>query len=107
MLKVNEVRFVGNLGDDVLLRDLEDGRVMGVASLAVSSVWYNQKGEKIERTDWVRLTLFEGVLKSVQDRLKKGVRVMVLGELRCNSYQDKEGVQRYSVEVLVDLIHIL
>jgi single-strand DNA-binding protein len=104
MSTVNEVRLIGNLGGDVIVKRAESGRAMGYFSLAVSSYYTNQAGERIEKTDWVKVSAYGKNLEAIEKELIKGVRVCVLGELRNNSYIDKEGRSVNTVDVVASYI---
>jgi len=108
MASVNKVILVGNLGRDPETRYMPDGAALTNASLATSFQWTDKtSGEKKEETEWHRLT-FRGRLAEIAgEYLKKGSQVYVEGRLRTRKWQDKEGQDRYTTEVMVDVMQML
>ena len=108
MASVNKVILVGNLGRDPETRYMPDGAALTNASLATSFQWTDKaSGEKKEETEWHRL-VFRGRLAEIAgEYLKKGSQVYVEGRLRTRKWQDKEGQDRYTTEVMVDTMQML
>jgi single-strand DNA-binding protein len=108
MASVNKVILVGNLGRDPETRYMPDGAALTNASLATSFQWTDKaSGEKKEETEWHRLS-FRGRLAEIAgEYLKKGSQVYVEGRLRTRKWQDKEGQDRYTTEVMVDVMQML
>ncbi len=108
MASVNKVILVGNLGRDPETRYMPDGAALTNASLATSFQWTDKtSGEKKEETEWHRL-VFRGRLAEIAgEYLKKGSQVYVEGRLRTRKWQDKEGQDRYTTEVSVDVMQML
>lgn len=100
----NEVRLIGNIGGDVVVRVLEGGRNVGYFSLAVSTYFVNSSGERVDRTDWCRVSLYGKLLDSSKGFLVKGARVALIGELRSHSYTDKEGKSQQVFEVVPNIV---
>lgn len=100
----NEVRLIGNIGGDVVVRMLEGGRNVGYFSLAVSTYFVNSSGERVDRTDWVRVSLYGKLLDGSKEFLLKGARIALIGELRSHSYTDKEGKSVQVVEVVPNIV---
>lgn len=100
----NECRLIGNLGGDVVKKTSESGRAMGYFSLAVSSYFVASNGERQERTDWVKVSIYGKVLEGVEKELVKGARICVIGELRNQSYTDKEGRAINTIDVVANVI---
>ena len=100
---VNKVILVGNLGRDPEVKSMQDGRSMVNMSVATSDTWRDrQTGERKERTEWHRVVIFnEGLCKIVEQYLKKGSKVYLEGALQTRKWQDKEGHDRYSTEVVL------
>jgi single-strand DNA-binding protein len=105
---VNKVILIGNLGKDPEVRHLENGAVVANFTLATSEVFTDRStGEKKEITDWHDIVLWRGLAEVAEKFLKKGYKVYVEGRLKKKTWQDKEGITRYSVEVLADEMTIL
>src|SRR5437763_11718548 len=108
MASVNKVILVGNLGRDPETRYMPDGAAITNASLATSYQWTDKaSGEKKEETEWHRI-VFRGRLAEIAgEYLKKGSQVYVEGRLRTRKWQDKEGQDRYTTEIVADTMQML
>ena len=105
---VNKVILIGNLGKDPEVRRLENGAVLASFSIATSESYIDkQSGEKKEITDWHDVVLWRGLAEVAEKYLVKGTKIYVEGKLKKRSWQDKEGVTRYSTEVVGDEMTIL
>ncbi|MFN0192629.1 MAG: single-stranded DNA-binding protein [Aestuariivirga sp.] len=100
---VNKVILVGNLGKDPEVRHTQDGKAIVSFSVATSETWRDKaSGEKKERTEWHRVVIFnEQLAKVAEQYLKKGAKVYVEGQLQTRKYTDKDGVEKYSTEVVL------
>ena len=100
---VNKVILVGNLGKDPEVRRMQDGRPVVNMSVATSESWRDKAtGEKKEKTEWHRVVIFsEGLAKVAEQYLKKGAKVYLEGQLQTRKYTDKQGVEKYSTEVVL------
>jgi single-strand DNA-binding protein len=98
---VNKVILVGNLGADPELRHTQNGDAVVNVGLATNEKWKGKDGKQNERVEWHRLTVFGKTAEIVAEYLHKGSKVYVEGQLRTREWKDKEGVQRYSTEVVV------
>jgi single-strand DNA-binding protein len=103
MASVNKVILVGALGRDPEIRSMQNGKQIANLSIATSEKWNDKRtGEKRERTEWHRVVIFsEGLANIARDYLKKGSKVYIEGALQTRQYTDKEGVERYSTEVVL------
>jgi len=108
MASVNKVILVGNLGRDPETRYMPDGAAITNVSVATSFQWNDKaSGEKKEETEWHRV-VFRGKLAEVAgEYLKKGSQVYVEGRLRTRKWQDKEGQDRYTTEIVGDRMQML
>ena len=100
---VNKVILVGNLGKDPEIRRTNDGRPIANLSVATSESWRDKTtGERKEKTEWHRVVIFsEGLCKIAEQYLKKGSKVYLEGQLQTRKYTDKDGVEKYSTEVVL------
>ena len=100
---VNKVILVGNLGADPEIRHTQDGRSIANLRIATSDSWRDKNsGERKERTEWHRVVIFsDGLVTIVQNYLKKGSKVYMEGQLQTRKWQDKDGQDRYSTEVVL------
>ena len=108
MASVNKVILVGNLGRDPETRYMPDGAAITNVSIATSFQWNDKaSGEKKEETEWHRV-VFRGKLAEVAgEYLKKGSQVYVEGRLRTRKWQDKDGQDKYSTEVIDESLQML
>lgn len=104
---VNKVILVGNLGKDPELRRTQDGKPVCNLSLATSENWRDKNtGERKERTEWHRIVIWsEGLCKVAEQYLKKGSKVYLEGQLQTRKWTDKDGVEKYSTEIVLQGFH--
>jgi single-strand DNA-binding protein len=100
---VNKVMLIGNLGADPEIRRTQDGRPIANLRIATTENWRDKAtGEKREKTEWHSVVIFnEGLCRVAEQYLKKGAKVYVEGQLQTRKWQDKEGQDRYSTEVVL------
>jgi single-strand DNA-binding protein len=100
---LNRVELIGNLGRDPECKHTHDGRMIANLSVATSESWTDkQTGEKRERSEWHRVVIFnENLAKIAAQYLRKGAKVFVEGQLQTRKWQDKEGQDRYTTEVVL------
>ena len=100
---VNKVILVGNLGADPEIRRTQDGRPVANLRVATSDSWRDKAtGERRERTEWHRVVIFnEGLCRIAEQYLKKGAKVYLEGQLQTRKWQDPQGQDRYSTEVVL------
>ena len=108
MASVNKVILVGNLGRDPETRYMPDGAAITNVSLATSFQWTDKaSGEKKEETEWHRIVFRARLAEIAGEYLKKGSQVYVEGRLRTRKWQDKEGHDRYTTEIMADAMQML
>ena len=101
---INKVILIGNLGQDPEVRYTQAGDAIANVSLATSDTWKDKNtGEPQERTEWHRVVFFGKVAEVVKDYLHKGSKIYVEGQLRTRKWQDKDGQDRYTTEVIVSM----
>ena len=100
---VNKVILVGNLGKDPEVRHTQDGKPIVNLSIATSESWRDRtSGERKEKTEWHRVVIFsEGLAKVAEQYLKKGSTVYIEGQLQTRKWTDKDGVDKYSTEIVL------
>lgn len=100
---VNKVILVGNLGADPEIRRTQDGRPIANLRIATSETWRDKNsGERREKTEWHRVVVFnEGLCKVVEQYVKKGAKLYIEGQLQTRKWQNKDGVDQYSTEVVL------
>ena len=100
---LNKVMLIGRLGQDPEVRNTQDGRSLCTFSIATSESWNDKNtGEKREKTEWHRIVVFnEGLVNVVQQYLKKGSNVFIEGQLQTRKWEDKDGIEKYTTEVVL------
>ena len=100
---VNKVILVGNLGADPEIRRTQDGRPIANLSVATSESWRDRNsGERREKTEWHRVVIFsEGLCKVAENYLRKGSKVYIEGQLQTRKWQDQNGQDKYSTEIVL------
>ena len=107
MASVNKVILVGNLGRDPEVRYTPDNSAITNISIATTDVWRDKNGDKQERTEWHRVAFFGKLAEIAGEYLKKGSQVYVEGRLQTRKWQDKDGQDRYTTEIVADRMQML
>ena len=107
MASVNKVILLGNLGRDPETRYTTGGDAVTNLNIATSEQWKDKSGEKQERTEWHRVVLFGRQAEIAGEYLKKGRSVYIEGRLQTRKYTDKDGVEKYSTEIVADRMQLL
>lgn len=100
MASVNKVILIGNLGKDPETRYMSNGDAVTNISLATTDVWKDKSGEKQEKTEWHRITFYRKLAEIAGEYLKKGRSVYVEGRLETRKWTDKNGIDRYTTEII-------
>ena len=105
---INKVILVGNLGKDPEVRYSPSGQAVANATLATSESWKDKNtGEKQERTEWHRIVFFGRLAEIAGEYLQKGAQIYVEGRLQTRKWQDKEGQDRYTTEIVANEMQML
>ena len=108
MASVNKVILIGNLGRDPEVRYTASGAAMCNVSIATSRQWKDKtSGEKQEETEWHRVVFYDRLAEIAGEYLKKGRPVYVEGRLKTRKWQDKDGVEKYTTEVIATEMQLL
>ena len=107
MASVNKVILIGNLGRDPETRYMPDGGAITNISIATTETWKDKAGEKQEKTEWHRIAFFGKLAEIAGEYLKKGSQVYVEGRLQTRKWQDKDGVDKYTTEIVADRMQML
>lgn len=107
MASVNKVILIGNLGADPETRFLPSGDAVANIRIATTENWKDKSGEKQEHTEWHRVSFFGKLAEIAGEYLKKGSPVYIEGRIRTRKWQDKEGQDRYSTEIVADRMQLL
>jgi len=105
---VNKVILIGNLGADPETRAMPSGSTVANLRIATSESWRDkQSGEQQERTEWHRVAFFGRLAEVASEYLRKGSQVYIEGSLRTRKWQDKQGTERYSTEIIGSELQML
>lgn len=104
---INKVILVGNLGNDPDTKYTQGGMAITKISLATTSVRKDKDGNTQERTEWHRVTFFGKLGEIAGEYLRKGSQCYVEGSIRYDKYTDKEGVEKYSTDIIADEMQML
>src|SRR3972149_9107762 len=102
MASVNKAILIGSLGKDPEVRYMPSGEAIANITLATTDTWKDKSGEKQERTEWHRVSFFGRQAEVVGEYLKKGSQIYVEGRIQTRKWQDKEGQDRYTTEIVAD-----
>ncbi len=102
MSSVNKVIIVGNVGNDPEIRSMQSGDEVCNLSIATSDSWKDKStGEKKEKTEWHNVVVYGGLINVIRNHVTKGSKLYIEGELQTRKWQDKNGNDRYTTEVVL------
>jgi single-strand DNA-binding protein len=104
---VNKVILVGNLGRDPEVRYMPNGEAVCNFSIATTDTWKDKGGVKQERTEWHNIVMYRKLAEIAGEYLKKGRPAYIEGRLQTRKWQDKEGADRYTTEIIADQMQML
>lgn len=107
MASVNKIILVGNLGRDPEMRYLPSGEAVANLAIATTDSYKDKQGQKVEHTEWHRVSFFGRLGEVCGEYLKKGSQVYIEGSIRTRKYTDKEGVEKYATEIRGDRMQML
>ncbi len=107
MASVNKVIIIGNLGRDPETRYMPEGGAICNISVATTEKWKDKNGEMQEKTEWHRVAFFGKLAEIAGEYLKKGSQVYVEGRLQTRKWQDKDGADKYSTEIVANQMQML
>jgi single-strand DNA-binding protein len=103
----NRVQLIGNAGNDPEVKTLESGKKLAHLTIATNETYRNEKGDKVEQTEWHRVTAWGKTAEIIEKFVVKGKEVAIDGKLTHRSYDDKNGEKKYITEVVVNEILLL
>jgi single-strand DNA-binding protein len=104
---LNKVTLIGNLGKDPEVRNLEGGATVAKFSLATNESYKDRSGEWQTITEWHDVVVWRQLAERAERDFKKGMLVYVEGKIRKRKYQDKEGIDRYAVDIVANSVKVL
>lgn len=108
MASLNQVQIIGHLGRDPETRYMPNGDAVTNISVATTEAWKDKNtGEKKEATEWHRITFYRKLAEVAGQYLKKGSQVFIQGRLQTRKWTDKDGVERYTTEIIADTMQML
>lgn len=103
----NKVQLIGNVGHDPEIKTLEGGKKVANLTIATHEVYYRENGEKVEQTEWHRVTAWGKTAEIIEKYVTKGKEIAVEGRLTHRSYDDKNGEKKYVTEVVINEIVLI
>ena len=107
MASLNKVLLIGNLGKDPETRYLSNGDAVTNITLATTDTWKDKNGEKQEKVEWHRVTFYRKLAEIAGQYLKKGAPVYIEGRLETRKWTDKQGIERYSTDIIASDMKML
>jgi single-strand DNA-binding protein len=98
----NSVQLIGRPGMDPEVKTIANDRKMARFTLATNDYYYNKKGERVEEAQWHNLVAWGKTAEIVEKLVKKGKEIVIEGKLASNTWEDKEGVKHYNVQVVIN-----
>lgn len=103
----NTVQLIGNVGNDPEIKNLDGGKKVANLTIATNDSYKNDKGEKVEQTEWHKVVAWGKTAEIIEKYVTKGLQIAIEGKLTHRSYDDKNGEKRYVTEVLVNDVLLL
>ena len=98
----NTVQLIGNVGNDPEIKNLDGGKKVANLTIATNDSYKNDKGEKVEQTEWHKVVAWGKTAEIIEKYVTKGLQIAIEGKLTHRSYDDKNGEKRYITEVLAN-----
>ncbi len=103
----NKVQLIGHVGNDPEIKTFDGGKKLAKLSIATNESYKNDKGEKVEETQWHSLIAWGKTAETIEKYVVKGKEIAIEGKLTHKSYEDKNGEKRYVTEVVIDELLML
>lgn len=103
----NKVQLIGHVGQEPEIKNFDGGKKLANLTIATNEVYYNDKGEKVEQTEWHRITAWGKTAEIIEKFVTKGKEIAIEGKLTHRNYDDKDGNKRYVTEVVVSELLLL
>ena len=103
----NKVQLIGNVGNDPEIKSFDGGKKVANFTIATNESYKNEKGEKVEQTEWHKVSAWVKTAEIIEKFVTKGKEVAIEGKLTHRSYEDKNGEKRYITEVVANEILLL
>ena len=103
----NRVQLIGRVGQDPEVKNLEGGKKVTTITIATNDVYYKDNGDKVEQTEWHRVTAWGQTAEIIEKYVTKGKEIAIEGKLTHRSYDDKNGEKRYVTDIVVNEVLLL
>jgi single-strand DNA-binding protein len=103
----NRVQLIGHVGQEPEIKTLDGGKKLANLTIATNEVYYKENGDKVENTEWHRITAWGKTAEIIEKYVIKGKEVAIEGKLSHRSYDDKDGNKRYVTEIVANEILLL
>jgi single-strand DNA-binding protein len=103
----NRVQLIGRVGQDPEVKNLEGGKKVATITIATNDVYYKDNGDKVEQTEWHRVTAWGKTAEIIEKYVTKGKEIAIEGKLTHRSYEDKNGEKRYVTDIVVSEVLLL
>ncbi len=103
----NRVQLIGHVGQEPEIKNLEGGKKLANFSIATNEAYYKENGDKVEKTEWHRITAWGKTAEIIEKFVVKGKEVGIEGKLATRSYDDKDGNKKYITEIIANEILLL
>ena len=103
----NSVQLIGHVGQEPEIKNLDGGKKLAYFTLATNEVYYRENGDKVEKTEWHRVTAWDKIADIIERFVTKGKEIGIEGKLTHRNYDDKDGNKRYITEVIANEILLI
>ena len=103
----NRVQLIGRVGQDPEVKNLEGGKKVTTITIATNDVYYKDNGDKVEQTEWHRVTAWGKTAEIIEKYVTKGKEIAIDGKLTHRSYEDKNGEKRYVTDIVASEVLLL
>lgn len=103
----NRVQLIGRVGQDPEVKNLEGGKKVTTITIATNDVYYKDNGDRVEQTEWHRVTAWGKTAEIIEKYVTKGKEIAIEGKLTHRSYDDKNGEKRYVTDIVVNEVLLL
>ena len=106
-LMKNRVQLIGRVGQDPEVKNLEGGKKVATITIATNDVYYKDNGDKVEQTEWHRVTAWGKTAEIIEKYVTKGKEIAIEGKLTHRTYEDKNGEKRYITDIVANEVLLL
>ena len=103
----NRVQLIGRVGQDPEVKNLDGGKKLATITIATNDVYYKDNGDKVEQTEWHRVTAWGKTAEIIEKYVTKGKEIAIEGKLTHRTYEDKNGEKRYVTDIVVNEVLLL